>query len=341
MSHTDRANNMKVSVLMITYNHEHFIAQAIESVLMQETDFEYEVVIGEDYSTDTTRDIALSYQRRYPDKIRLLLPDTNLGMNRNFIETIGACSGKYIAMLEGDDYWTTPYKLQEQINFMERYPGCSISFHNVTVYDETKHEVIGEMRSNIVKELLELEDILVNNYLHTSSAVFKNGLFENDFQWLSSVMNLDTTIYILCALQGQIGYIDKTMGRYRIHSGGIWSQLNNVRKFQELIKTYGLINTKLAYRYDKTLGPFINSLTFSLAQAYENSNNDYVNAKLYLTKCIKGRPLSNKFLPRSHVLRMIFRLYLPTLYKLSKKLGRRFYGKSNLSSKNVPMLDEK
>ena len=91
---------MRVSVHMVTYNHERFIAQAIESVLMQRASFNYELVIGEDCSTDRTRQIAEDYQRRYPDKIRLLLPSQNPGMMRNFMRTIGACRADYIALLE-------------------------------------------------------------------------------------------------------------------------------------------------------------------------------------------------------------------------------------------------
>ena len=92
-------HNIKASVLMVTYNHQEFIAQALDSVLMQEVDFEYEIIIGEDCSTDNTRQIVIDYQRKYPDKIRLLLPEVNLGAHENFIATYKACNGKYIALL--------------------------------------------------------------------------------------------------------------------------------------------------------------------------------------------------------------------------------------------------
>ena len=100
------ANDIKVSVCMITYNHERFIAQAIESVLMQETDFRVELVIGEDCSTDGTRAIVREFGERFPERIRLLLPEHNLGMMPNFVATLSACRGQYVALLEGDDYWT-------------------------------------------------------------------------------------------------------------------------------------------------------------------------------------------------------------------------------------------
>jgi len=109
---------MEVSVLVTTYNHERYIAQALDSVLMQETDFDYEIVILEDCSTDATREIILAYQKRHPDKIRLRLAAQNQCSNKPFAEEFQASSSPYIAMLDGDDYWTSPEKLQKQVEFL-------------------------------------------------------------------------------------------------------------------------------------------------------------------------------------------------------------------------------
>ena len=106
---------MKVSIAMVTYNHEKFIAKALDSVLMQRTDFDYEIVIGEDCSSDNTRNIVIEYKRRYPDNIVLFLNEKNLGMYGNCSQVFQACQGEYIAVLEGDDYWTSPDKLQKQV----------------------------------------------------------------------------------------------------------------------------------------------------------------------------------------------------------------------------------
>ena len=109
-----------VSIIMITYNHERFIAQAIEGVLMQETGFPFELVIGEDCSTDGTRAVCEKYAREHPDRIRLLPAERNLGMNLNARRTLRACRGKYIANCEGDDLWTDAGKLQRQAEYLER-----------------------------------------------------------------------------------------------------------------------------------------------------------------------------------------------------------------------------
>ena len=111
-----------LSVLMITYNHEAFIGRSIESVLSQKTDFPFELVIGDDHSTDNTRSLAMKYAEKYPDIIKFQSHPGNLGVIPNFQDTLQRCSGKYVAILEGDDRWIDKHKLQKQVNFMERNP---------------------------------------------------------------------------------------------------------------------------------------------------------------------------------------------------------------------------
>ena len=111
-----------VSVVMITYNHEQYIAQAIKSVLRQKTSFSFELVIGEDCSTDNTREIVSEYQNKYPDVIRVITAETNVGMHSNALRVEYSCRGKYIAYCEGDDHWHNPHKLQMQVDFLETYP---------------------------------------------------------------------------------------------------------------------------------------------------------------------------------------------------------------------------
>lgn len=133
-------SNPLVSVWMITYNHEPFISQALDSILLQEVDFDYEVVIGEDKSTDRTREIVEEYQRRHPDKIRLRLARENLYSQKlkPGIGVLAACRGRYIAFLEGDDYWTDPKKLQKQVEVFEKYPECVICGGRAKTWHEAK-----------------------------------------------------------------------------------------------------------------------------------------------------------------------------------------------------------
>src|ERR1700745_2179124 len=113
---------MKLSVMMITYNHEQFIAQAIESVLMQKVNFDFEIVIGEDCSTDGTRAIVLDFQHRYPGRIALILRPRNIGPMWTKESTLAACRGQYLSILEGDDYWTSTDKIQKQVDFLDSHP---------------------------------------------------------------------------------------------------------------------------------------------------------------------------------------------------------------------------
>jgi len=131
-----------VSVKMITYNHAPYIAQAIEGVLQQKTNFPIELVIGEDYSTDGTREIVFKYQEKYPDIIRVITSDKNVGMRKNGYRTMKACRGKYIAFCEGDDYWHHPDKLQKQVDYMEKHPECGMVFSDYDVYFSGSNELI-------------------------------------------------------------------------------------------------------------------------------------------------------------------------------------------------------
>jgi glycosyltransferase involved in cell wall biosynthesis len=131
-----------VSVKMITYNHAPYIAQAIEGVLRQRTDFPFELVIGEDCSTDGTRDIVFDYQKRHPDVIRVVTSERNVGMKQNSYRTGRACRGKYIAFCEGDDYWHHPLKLQKQVYHIDSHPECGLVFSDYDVYDAASQRTI-------------------------------------------------------------------------------------------------------------------------------------------------------------------------------------------------------
>ena len=119
-------NTPSISVYMITFNQKEYIGRAIDSVLGQKTSFSFELVIGEDCSTDGTREIVLKYQKRYPDIIRVVTSKKNVGMHKNSVRTIEACRGKYIAFCEGDDYWHDLKKLQKQCQYLESHPECGL-----------------------------------------------------------------------------------------------------------------------------------------------------------------------------------------------------------------------
>ncbi len=120
---------------MITYNHSAYVAQAIDGILMQQADFDFELVIGEDFSTDNTRAICEDYASKYPQIIKLLPAEKNLGMMPNFVRTLKACKGLYVALCEGDDYWTDKNKLKIQIENLQKNSKYSFSFQNKEMKD--------------------------------------------------------------------------------------------------------------------------------------------------------------------------------------------------------------
>jgi glycosyltransferase involved in cell wall biosynthesis len=224
---------MKTSVLIITYNHEKFISQAIDSILMQQTDFDYEIVIGEDCSTDSTRDIVLAYQDKYPDKIKALLPERNLGMQENFFQTFKACHGQYIAMCEGDDFWTDPHKLQKQVDFLDNNSEFSICFHKVQVLEnnQLKDDYIAQTPATVSTIL----DLANGNYIHTPSCMFRNNISNTiGSSFFKSPLG-DYYLHIMNAQYGKIYYIDECMAVYRVHENSVWS------------------NQKMAYKITKTI----------------------------------------------------------------------------------------
>jgi len=244
---------IKVSVAMITYNHERFIKQAIESVLMQQTDFEIELVVGEDCSTDGTRAIVRAYRDRYPEQIQLLLPEKNQGMMNNFVATLNMCRGQYVALLEGDDYWINPTKLQKQVNFLEHQRQCTVCFHNaLIVYDgciKDPHpyyaEQPQEMQSRKPKPMSTLEDILSGNFIQTCSVMFRAGILHELPDWYVDLPFGDWALHILNAHHGDMGYIDEILSTYRIHDGGAWSSQSILNRLCRSIEVSQVIRQYL------------------------------------------------------------------------------------------------
>ena len=137
-----------VSVMMITYNHAPYIARGIESVLAQKTDFPFELVIGEDCSTDDTREIVFDYQRRFPDKVRVITSERNVGATRNSVRTHAALRGKYMAWCEGDDFWHRDDKLQQQAQYLENHEDCVLVCSDYDrLYVETGERVTNYFRT--------------------------------------------------------------------------------------------------------------------------------------------------------------------------------------------------
>jgi glycosyltransferase involved in cell wall biosynthesis len=215
-----------VSVCMITYNHEKYIAQAIESVISQKTNFCFELVIGEDYSKDNTLSICKKYQTRYPKIIRILDRGKNLGMMPNSIDTLTQCRGEFIAVCEGDDYWTNDQKLQKQYDHIIKND-LALSFHEGYLMAGNEIQPYKPYPKPINTETNEygVQDILQSGPL-TSSMMFRKSMIFPLPDYLSEAISGDHTLQILLALRGKIGFINEIMSVYRQHPQGITSVMN-------------------------------------------------------------------------------------------------------------------
>jgi len=260
---------MKVTVLVTTYNHEQYIAQALDSVLMQETNCDYEIIIAEDCSTDRTRSIVLDFQRRNPEKIRLVLPAENLGChgNRVFAQAFELAQGQYVALLDGDDYWTSPTKLQKQADFLDAHPECALCFHNALRIYEDENRVPFPQNFAAQKQISVLEDIWQGNFIAGCAAMFRKDALGSFPEWYYDLPYGDWPLYILCAQHGKIGYIDEILGVYRIHSDGLWSRLDRIQKLEGLIAFYETINAKLNFRFNSIVEPLVSARRKELAVA--------------------------------------------------------------------------
>jgi glycosyltransferase involved in cell wall biosynthesis len=237
---------MTVTVLLITYNHERFIAQAIESVLMQQTSFDYELVVIEDCSTDRTRDIVTDYQRKHPHRIRAVLAATNEHNTKAWTREALAARGRYIAFLDGDDYWTDPGKLQKQADFLDTHPECALCYHNVLMFDDEGREAPRLRYTRPQPAVSTRDDLLAGNFIHACSVMSRARLVDPFPSWFDEFrLSGDWAILILNAQHGHIGYLDEVMATYRRHSGGVWSRLTPIQQTLRVLDFYRRIDAHL------------------------------------------------------------------------------------------------
>lgn len=283
------AGAVTVSVAIVTYNHERFIAQALDSVLAQQTDFPFEVVVGEDCSTDATREIVREYQQRFPDTIRLLAHPRNVGTLRNFVATLARCTGTYIALLDGDDYWTAPRKLQLQVDFLEAHPDYAICFHNAAIahgQDAAGDETVCPADQ---KETSSTVDLLRSLFVPTSSVVLRRAACPELPDWIHDLNTSgDWTLLTLASQHGAIGYINQVMSVYRIHPSGLWSRQSPAWRLREIIRFYEYINPHLRFRYDRIVRQRLGDTRVDLAWEYVRDDQLAGACRSALSACRYG-----------------------------------------------------
>jgi len=209
-----------ISVIILTYNQEKFISKTLESVLSQHTNFKYEVIVAEDFSSDKTGEICREYENKYPEQIRLHLGKENVGAHHRFLEAVQLAKGKYIGLCEGDDYWTDPDKLQMEYEVLEKHADCP-GVHTKVIYVDDKDEIIGE--SDLVPEganTVSFDYLVQKNAIHTCSFMFRKSIFnETADSILRSSPVSDYALFLIAAINGDIYYINQITGAYRKEVG--------------------------------------------------------------------------------------------------------------------------
>jgi glycosyltransferase involved in cell wall biosynthesis len=257
---------MKLSVVMITYNHEPFIAQALSSILAQRTNFEFEIIVAEDCSTDGTRAILMDFVRRYPHKILPLLRERNLGMVRNFREALAACRGKYVAMLEGDDYWVRDDKIQSQTDFLDAHPDHAVCCARAQFVDETAGGQAG-IYPAIPSGSYTFADLLETNWVATCTVMYRWSSVGSLPDWFLTLKMADWPLHILVGRSGKIRLMDEVMSVYRIHPGGAWSSLSPVDRLLATKQMLTALDNHLGFQCTNTIRPVIARTCLDLAVA--------------------------------------------------------------------------
>lgn len=212
-----------VSVVMLTYGHQHYIEQAINGVFLQKTDFPVELIIANDCSPDKSDDIIRKTIRYVPEHITVKYTSHphNIGMMANFIWALKQARGKYVAICEGDDYWTDPLKLQKQVEFLEKNPDFSIHCHNFKTQDGDIVNTTSHFDRLNPKSEMNILDLSKNNVIPTLTAVYRNQEVTFPDWSLQSPLG-DLILFMQVAKQGKIKYLNEKMAVYR-QNVGVWS----------------------------------------------------------------------------------------------------------------------
>ena len=249
---------IKVSIICAAFNHESFIREALESFLMQKTNFKYEILINDDASTDNTASIIKEYENRYPDLVKPVYQTVNQysqGIDIFSKILLPKAKGKYIALCEGDDFWIDPLKLQKQFDYLESNPECTLCIHNAKTVD-AKGEFLGNIQKVSQSTLVSLEDVINGggNYCATNSIVFPRKLLET----LPSCIDfypIDLIVQMYLASQGETYYTSDFMSAYRVATSGSWSSAvaTNYRKYKQ---HYNKVETAIRKFDEDTQGKY-------------------------------------------------------------------------------------
>jgi glycosyltransferase involved in cell wall biosynthesis len=270
---TPSSPEVEVTAVIVAYNHAPFVEEAIASVLAQETEFEYEIVVSEDFSTDGTREIVQRLAETHADRIRLMLSERNLNDNSVLRRGLEAARGRYIALLDGDDVWTSKRKLQTQVDFLNAHPEYASCFHNaIVVYEDGSmpaHSFYQEhptqrMSTRWPGPRSTLADIVRGNFIPACSVVLRAESCRELPDWYDALPSGDWPLHVVSAQHGDLAYLDHTMATYRVHRQGVWtmgqSLYERLSDVEDLVHVYDVLNRHLNFTFDAEVSEAVGRL---------------------------------------------------------------------------------
>jgi len=282
--------NIDVSICVFAYDKEKYIVKCLESILMQKTQFNTEIVIGEDYSTDKTREICQDYKERYPDKITILDRKSNLGQIKNYYDTLKHATGKYIALMDADDYWIDPLKIEKQVSLMENNYDISICFHNAFVYD-FNHLIKPRLFNNNIKNP-SINNVIETWLMATSTIVYRNQIEFPD--WVYNTTNPDLLIQLLISTTGAIEYINEPMGIYLSNDSGLTfnKDYNPLKNTYNLIDLFTKYNDFTNFKHNEIIIKKINNLKKTIKYIKLNNKSKFIYRTLRFLELLIKIPLN-------------------------------------------------
>jgi len=263
-----------VSVIMITYNHEKYIEEAVNGVLMQKTDFDYELIVANDQSTDQTDSVIKRILSEHPlsSRVHYIEREKNIGMIENFIDAARKSRGKYIALCEGDDYWIDPLKLQKQVDFLEQNEEYSMVCHDAQIIDDMSGTSYLDFTPAHQKQICSTKDLFGSNFCTTASIVFRKESISSVQSPEFKVLAGDLFLKLLVSLNGLLFRMYEVMSVHRITATGATVNLrkNRPELLRSRIVLFDYFNNISGQKYNK----YIRIETLLL-----ESYLDYLNSK--------------------------------------------------------------
>lgn len=260
-----------VSICCITYNHEKFIEAALDGFLMQETNFDFEILINDDCSEDRTVEILKDYQKRYPGRLDITFQQENQFSKgaRPFSDMVfPRAKGKYIALCEGDDYWTDPHKLQKQVDFLEQHEDYSLCFHKCKMVDENNKELVNWYR-NLEEKDYRGEDVLEKWSVPTASVMFRSKYLNEIIVHIKEHDYLfgDYPMWLTLMENGKARCLGDAMSVYRVHPDGM-SRVKSKSHVMDAYKHYKMLKRDFNRKYAKVMNVQIGRFTFDFGKTY-------------------------------------------------------------------------